>query len=108
MFCVTSALGISWQHLNHPNLLVHSVYRFHVCFQIRLILHELGISLPHEDGFSKFKNAYIRSAYYSICDNYGVDANEIWMYGDWFYTTDYDIFGHEVKATEWPPSDNLT
>ena len=94
--------------LNHPNLLVHSVYRFHVYFQIRLILHELGISLPHEDGFSKFKNAYIRSACYSICDDYGVDANEIWMYGDWFYTTDYAIFGHEVKATEWPPSDNLT
>ena len=44
-FAVTSALGISWQHLNHPNLLVRAVYRFHVYFQIRLILHELGISL---------------------------------------------------------------
>ena len=21
------------------------------------------------------------------------------MYGDWFYTTDYAIFGHGVKAT---------
>ena len=55
MFCVTSALGISWQHLNHPNVLVHSVYRFYVYFHVRLILHELGISLPHEDGFSKVK-----------------------------------------------------
>ena len=55
MFCVTSALGISWQHLNHPNLLVRSVYRFHVYFHVRLILHDLGISLPHEDGFSKVK-----------------------------------------------------
>ena len=53
VFCVTSALGISWQHLNLPNLLVRTVYRFHVYFHIRLILHELGISLPHEDGFSK-------------------------------------------------------
>ena len=59
MFCVTSALGISWQHLNHPNLLVRSVYRFHVYFHIRLILHELGIFLLHEDGFSKVKNSYI-------------------------------------------------
>ena len=42
MFCVTSALGISWQHLNHPNLLVRAVYRFHVYFHVRLILHELG------------------------------------------------------------------
>ena len=30
------------------------------------------------------------------------------MYGDWFYTIDYDIFGDEVKATERSPPDNLT
>ena len=30
------------------------------------------------------------------------------MHGDWFYTTDYTIFGHEVKATERSPPDNLT
>ena len=30
------------------------------------------------------------------------------MYGDWFYTTDYAIFGHEVKAEERSPPDNLT
>ena len=57
MFYATSALGISWQHLNHPNLLVCSVYRFHVCFHVRLILHDLGISLPHEDGFNKVRTA---------------------------------------------------
>ena len=49
LFCATSALGISWQHLNHPNLLVRSVYRFHVYFHVRLILNDLGIPLPHED-----------------------------------------------------------
>ena len=58
IFCVTSALGISWQHLNHPNLLVPTVYRFYVYFHVQLLLHELGISLPHEDGFSKVKNVY--------------------------------------------------
>ena len=92
MFCVTSALGISWQHLNHPNLLVRPVYRFHVYFHVRLILHELHISLPHEDGFSKVKNDYERSAYYSVCDQYGVNPDETWMYGEWFYTTDYMVF----------------
>ena len=29
------------------------------------------------------------------------------MYGDWFYTTDYTVFGHEVKATGRSPPDNL-
>ena len=82
MFYVTSALGISWKHLNHPNLLVRSVYRFHVYFHVRLILHELGISLPHEDGFSTVKNAYIKSAYFIISDDYVVNPDGIWMHGD--------------------------
>ena len=30
------------------------------------------------------------------------------MHGDWFFTTDYGIFGHDVKATEKSPPDNLT
>ena len=30
------------------------------------------------------------------------------MYGDWIYTTDYAVFGHQVKATEKSLSDNLT
>ena len=98
LFCATSALGISWQHLNHPNLLVRTVYRFHVHFHVRLILHDLGISLPHEDGFSKVKNSYINSVYYNICDKYGVDPTETLMYRDWFYTTNYGIFGHEVQS----------
>ena len=75
---------------------------------VRLILNNLDISLPEEDGFSKVKNGYIKSPYYSICDGYGVDADKTWMYGDWFYTTGYGIFGHEVKATKRSPPDNLT
>ena len=55
IFCVTSALGISWQHLIRRNLLVLSVYRFHVYFHVRLILHRLSISLPHEDVSAKSK-----------------------------------------------------
>ena len=70
-------------------------------------MHDLGISLPHEDGFSKVKNAYIQSAYYSTYDDYGVDVDETWIYGDWFYTTSYGIFGHEVKARKRSPPDNL-
>ena len=68
----------------------------------------MGVFLPHEDVFSKFKNTYIKSDYYSICDDYGVNPDETWMYGDWFYTTNYGNSGHEVKVTERSPPDNLT
>ena len=108
LFAVTNAFCTSWQHLNYPKLLFRAVYRFHVYFHIRLILYELGISLPHEDWFSKVKNSYIQNVYYSLCDDYDVDSTETWMYGDWFYTTDYANFGHEVKVTKRFPPDNLT
>ena len=45
-------------------------------FHVRLMLHDLVIPLPHEDGFSNTKNGYTKSAYYSICDDYSVDADE--------------------------------
>ena len=110
LFCATSALGISSQHLvslNHPKLLVRVVCRFHVYFSVRLILHDLGTPLAYEDGFSKVKNSYIKSAYYKICDEYGVNPDEKWMHGDWFYTTHYGIFISELKATKRSPPDNL-
>ena len=62
MFYATNGLAISWQQLNHPNLLVRSVYRFYLHFHVRIILHHSGISLPHEDDFSKVKNSYIKNA----------------------------------------------
>ena len=38
----------------------------------------------------------------------GANPDEKWMHGDWFYTSDYSIFGREVKATESSPPENLT
>ena len=108
LFCATSALGISWQHLNHPNLLLRALYRFRVYLHVRLILHDLGIPLPHEDGFNKFKNASIKNGYYSVCDDYGVDLDETWIHEDWFNMTGYGIFGHKAKATNRSAPDNLT
>ena len=64
-FCATSALGISWQHLNHPNLFVPSVYWFHMYFHVRIIPGHLGILMPHDDGFCKVKTSYVTSACYS-------------------------------------------
>ena len=106
-FCATSGLCISWQHLNHANLLVRAVYRFHLYFHVRSILHSLRTPLPYEDGFSKVKNSYINSAYYAILNDYRVDADETWMHGDWFHTTSYAIFTTGSKATKRSPPDGL-
>ena len=79
MFCATSALGVSWQHLNHSNSLVLIIYRFHV----RIILHHLDISLRPKDGFSKVKISYIKIAYCGVCDYYGVNSDKTWMKHGW-------------------------
>ena len=65
-----------------------------------MILYHLGIYLPHEDGFSEVKSFYIGSAYGSICGDYGVDADEKSMDGDWFYSKKYGVFGDGRKVTE--------
>ena len=58
-------------------------------------------SLPHENCFAKVKNSCVRSAYYSIDDDYDVNAYEIWINGDGFYTTVYACFGDGWKTTKW-------
>ena len=51
----TNTFGIFWQHLNHPNLLVCSVYQLHVYFHVKIMLHRFGIASLHEDGWSLIK-----------------------------------------------------
>ena len=97
IFCATKALGISWQHINHLNLLLRIVYRSDVYFHVRIILHHLGISLPHEAEFSKIRDFYIKSACYGICDDYGVNSNKTRVNRDLLCTT-----------TERSLPDNLT
>ena len=76
-------------------------------FHVRIILDHLGISLPHEDGFGKVKYSYTKSVYYSIYDDDGVNADETWMHGNWFYMTKYGIFGVGRKAITMSPPNNV-
>ena len=49
---------------------------------------------------ARLKIFTLKSAYYSICDDYVVIADETWMHGNWFYTTKHGIFGYGRKATK--------
>ena len=106
LFCPTSALGISYQHLNYPNLLVRTVYRFYLYFHVRWILHNLGTALSYEDGFSKVKNSYINSAYYAVCNDCGVNPNETWIHGDCLHDKLCNIH-HQFKSYKKVSPDNL-
>lgn len=43
---------------------------------------------------------FIKSVYYSISDNYGVNADEIWMNRNWYYMTAYGSLCDGEKAIE--------
>ena len=52
--------------------------------------------------------SYIKSTYYCICDDYGVNADETWINGDQFHTTKYGFYGDGKKATKRYSPDNPT
>ena len=71
------------------------------------MLYHLGIFYSQKDGFSKVKDLYIISTYYSICDDYSVNADQTWMNGDWLFTTKYGVFDDKGMASEGSPPGNL-
>ena len=77
MFCVKSALGISWQHPNHFNLLTLCIYQFYVYFYVQIVLHHVGIPLLHENALVRLRISYIERVYCSIFDDHDVNADKI-------------------------------
>ena len=63
--------------------------------------------MSHEDAFHNVKNSYFKIRYYSICDDYGINVDEIWMNGDWFDTPAYGVFSDRRKAAKRFFSGNL-
>ena len=103
-----SAVSISKQHLNHPNLLIRIFYHVHVFFHVRIIKDHFRNLLTDEDGLNKVKNFFIKRTHHSLCNDYGVKANEIWMHDDWFSKTAYGALSDGEKTVERFPPNNLT
>ena len=109
LYCASSALAVSMQHLNHPNMLIRSVYRFYVYYHMRLILYRLKVALPREERYKKANNPYSKEDYFQVCEEYGVDPLEVWLFGDWYYTEKWAVFCcNEGKRTKVAPPKNLT
>ena len=94
MFCATSALGISLQHLNHPNFL-ECMFLNACVFSCINNTASFAFSLPHADGFS------------NICDDYGVNADEIRLNGWLVLYTNIWCFCEGIKFTKRSPPDKL-
>ena len=82
VFCATSSVGISVDHLNSSIPMIRSIYRFHVYYQIRKILKQLRVPLPYESNFSKYNNFYDLGQYHKI-------------FADYKISTDHEVFSDQ-------------
>jgi len=80
VWCATTGCGVSYEdHLNSKIDLVKSVYRFHLYYQVRRILKEMGIKNPQDENWDAVNSEYNRRKYEKICDEFGgVPYNTDW------------------------------
>ena len=75
VWCVSSGCGVSVEHLNTSQNLLLSVYKFHMCYQVRRILQQMSCPLPGESLFNTADNHINLIAYKKICNKFDVDSN---------------------------------
>jgi len=106
-WCAITGCGVSvHEHINgrydfapESVQLLKSIFRFHVYYQTRRILHQMRAALPTDKSWNAFANAYDRTAYQAICNEFGVDPQK----SDWRTTR-----GTQWLANGWPTALRVT
>lgn len=78
IWCATTGCGVDVNNHLKADGLTGSLFLFHVYYQTRRILFELGIALPQDKSWNAFSNSYDRRAYERICKEFNVDPNADW------------------------------
>jgi len=94
-WCATTGCGVSvrdhiigrYDFAPESAQLSKSIFRFHVYYQTRRILHQLKAALPTEETWNAFTNTYDHTAYQTICNEFGVNP----QISDWRTT----------RGTQW-------
>ena len=94
-WCATTGCGVSMHdHVNgrydfapDSAQLSKSIFRFHVYYQTKRILHQMRAALPTDESWNALTNAYDHTAYQTICNVFGVDPQK----SDW----------RTARGTQW-------
>ena len=78
IWCATTGCGVDYNHHLKADAMVGSFFKFHVYYQTRRILFEMGVALPQDTSWNAFNNTYNRTAYERICTEFHVDVNADW------------------------------
>ena len=84
VFCVSSAFGVSVEHLNAKKAMIRSIYRFRVYYHIRRIFKIFEIPLPYENSFDQYNNPSNHEKFVHICSEHKV-SNDITKWIRIFY-----------------------
>ena len=95
VFCASSACGVSVEHMNAKELMIRSIYRFHVYYYIRRILKILEIPLHNENSFNQYNNPYNHEKFIGICSEYGV-SNDLMKWRNQKYFSTWQSRGWET------------
>ena len=112
VFCATSELGLSLEHLRSSQALAASIVRFHLYYHVRKILNALKVKLPYEKGFDKYATKHDKEAFRDICTDYGVDPKADFWNG--YVFTSYQgsrLKQYDADSWSWwimPKSQGLT
>ena len=122
--CATNGCGISLlkSELVRFSPIIQGFIKFHVYFTIRRVLYELGVPLPDESAFNQTDNTYTKSAFESLCNEFGLGKSPDFRYhrgrnhglGDVFeyysgegYRNVHIDRGYDVEANTWPSKRHL-
>ena len=72
VWCATCGCGISLKEIDGYPKIIQGFLKFHVYFTVRRALYELGVPLPDESAFDQVDNVYTKSAFESLCNEFGV------------------------------------
>ena len=78
IWCATTGCGVDYMNHITASGMTGSLFKFHVYYQIRRILFEMGVALPQSKSWNAFNNSYNRKVYEQLCAEFKVDPNTDW------------------------------
>ena len=80
VWLATAGCGVGLDHVNHENKFIASFFTFHVYYQIRKCLYQMGCPLPGDPNFNEYDNKYSHQKYKELLTEFNLPDNPDFRY----------------------------
>ena len=77
LYCATALCGISKDHLTNGLSLTKAIMNFHVMYQTKKILTQMGVRNPNDQNFNPYNNPYDKTEYQKLLNEFNVSQRDI-------------------------------